>query len=111
MLSDGKFVSPVNPPEGYERELLTILVEECAEVQQRATKALRFGIEETQPGQPDDNAKRLAHEIGDLTEVIALAIEAGLIAQADILDGRERKRRQLAKYMQTAPTALHKEQP
>ncbi len=44
-----KFTTPAPLPTAYQREILTILIEECAEVQQRATKMLRFGIEETQP--------------------------------------------------------------
>lgn len=49
-----------------QEHLLTILIEEAAEVQQRATKALRFGMTETQPGQQMNNAARLHMEICDL---------------------------------------------
>jgi hypothetical protein len=42
-----------------EQHLLTILAEECGEVVQRASKAIRFGLDESQPGQLDDNKKRL----------------------------------------------------
>lgn len=96
-----KFVSPSPPMEGYERELLTILVEECAEVQQRATKALRFGIGEIQPRQEHTNSERLAAEIGDVLEMVDRVLAAGLIRQADIDAGRQHKRQQLAVYMQT----------
>jgi hypothetical protein len=34
-----------------EQHLLTILAEECGEVVQRASKAIRFGLDESQPGQ------------------------------------------------------------
>ena len=53
-----------------EQHLLTILAEECAEVVQRATKAIRFGLTESQPGQPDDNRKRLENELGDLLGMV-----------------------------------------
>lgn len=46
-----------------QEHLLTILAEECAEVAQRATKALRFGMDEAQPGQPYTNEQRLEEEL------------------------------------------------
>jgi len=46
-----KFITPCELPTEYEREVLTILMEECAEVIQRASKALRFGLDEVQPEQ------------------------------------------------------------
>ncbi len=49
-----------------EQHLLTVLAEECAEVAQRASKAIRFGIAEVQPGQDLDNKQRLEAELGDL---------------------------------------------
>lgn len=54
--------------------LLTILSEECAEVAQRASKAIRFGLSEVQPGQPEDNdnKRRLERELGDLMGVAKL---------------------------------------
>jgi hypothetical protein len=96
-----KFVSPCLPPEGQTRELLTILGEECAEVIQRASKALRFGVEEAQPGQPYSNAERIGHELGDLVEVMDRLIDLGVIPADAIEHGRQNKRRQLAKFMQT----------
>ncbi len=95
-----RFKSPCAPPEGIEREAAEILIEECAEVQQRATKLLRFGVREVQPGQPHDNAYRLGMEVGDLLETIDLAMEAGIVTLAGIEAGRASKRRQLARFMQ-----------
>lgn len=46
--------------------LLVILSEECSEVAQRCSKALRFGLEEIQPGQDKTNAQRIMDEINDL---------------------------------------------
>lgn len=101
-----RFISPAPPPTPHERELTEILIEECAEVQQRATKLLRFGPVEIQPGQPFNNACRLALEIGDLLEIIDRARLAGLILPGDIEIGRQKKREQLAKYMQTTPATI-----
>lgn len=52
--------------------LLTILIEECNETAQRATKALRFGLTEVQPGQEKTNAERLVYEFNDIVAVMEL---------------------------------------
>ena len=52
--------------------LLTILAEECAEVAQRVSKALRFGVDEVQPGQGKTNGERVRDELGDLLAVYAM---------------------------------------
>lgn len=52
--------------------LLTCLAEECAEVAQRCTKALRFGINECQPGQELSNEERLNIELNDLFTICRL---------------------------------------
>lgn len=95
-----KFVSPGTPLTDYEKELLVILVEECAEVAQRATKALRFGLDETQKGQPFDNSYRLSQEIGDFSCVIHEMMRAKMISKSDIDNGFFHKQKQLAKWMQ-----------
>lgn len=100
-----KFVSPFPPPEGYERELLTVLAEEANEVGQRVCKALRFGLREIQPGQPHDNAFRIGLEIGDLLEVVNFLVEAKVIHPDAIAAGQNNKLSQLRKFMQTAPDA------
>ena len=100
-MTDGRFVSPCPPPTAREREIAEVLIEECAEVQQRATKLLRFGVRETQPGQALDNAHRLGREVGDLLEVVDMTVREGLIPADAIEQGRTVKRRQLARFMQT----------
>lgn len=50
--------------------LLTIIAEECAEVAQRASKALRFGLSEVEPGQSKTNATRMLEEFNELEAVI-----------------------------------------
>jgi hypothetical protein len=49
--------------------LLCILAEECSEVAQRASKALRFGLAEVQPGQTLTNAQRIMEEVNDFIAV------------------------------------------
>lgn len=57
--------------------LLSILAEECAEVAQRTTKAMRFGLTEIQPGQEQSNAERIMAEYHDLMAVVEMLQDAG----------------------------------
>lgn len=59
--------------------LLVILSEECAEVAQRCTKALRFGLHEVEPGQDRTNAQRIADEMGDLIGMWEKLKDEGII--------------------------------
>ncbi len=52
--------------------LLTIVAEECAEIAQSATKAMRFGLSEVKPGQDRTNAQRLSDEYADLCAVMIM---------------------------------------
>jgi hypothetical protein len=114
-MAPDKFTSSCPPPEGRARELLTVLEEECAEVievaalisgaaariQIRASKALRFGLDEIQPGQPLTNAQRIAREIGDFREVVDELIKIGILHRHEIEIGQANKKRQLAKFLQS----------
>ena len=55
-----------------EEYILTLIAEECNEVAQRATKALRFGLYETQEGHKFNNKERLIQEFWDLTTVMRM---------------------------------------
>jgi NTP pyrophosphatase (non-canonical NTP hydrolase) len=94
-----KFISPAKPLTEYEKEALTILMEECAEVSQRAAKLIRFG-NDTQSGQELDNVKRLSSEIGQLHRVIDLVDRAGFIDDDIIYEHYHKKTAALEKYMQ-----------
>ena len=73
--------------------LLTCLGEECAEVLQRVSKALRFGLAEIQTGQSLTNAERLTYELCDLLSVAKLLIDSDLIPATDAeLIGSKRKK-------------------
>ena len=48
------------------------LMEECAEVSQRASKTIQFGWDEIQPGQDKTNRERLQGEVYDLLCLAAL---------------------------------------
>ena len=58
--------------------LLTQAASECNEVAHRITKALHFGLDEVQPGQPgnaENNAERIVGEYIDLLASIEMLIE------------------------------------
>lgn len=65
-----------------EEHLLTIAAEECAEIAQRCSKALRFGMEQVQAqaghavtGDPDEsltNRDRIRKEFSDLAAVLEM---------------------------------------
>lgn len=60
--------------------LLECLSEECDEVSQRISKALRFSLEEIQPGQPLNNAERIVEELHDLFSVVSILNEEAIIS-------------------------------
>lgn len=86
-------------PSPVEREVLEILIEECGEVIQRATKMIRFGIEEVQPGQLLSNRRRLSDEVGDLEYMIALAKRLELVDDHHCIRAAMAKPLKLREYM------------
>jgi hypothetical protein len=56
-----------------EDHLLVRAMEECAEVAQRISKALVFGLDEIQPGQSLTNRQRIYQEYFDLRAVLGMA--------------------------------------
>jgi NTP pyrophosphatase (non-canonical NTP hydrolase) len=94
--------SPRHPSESNEavnrtEHLLTCLAEECAEVGQRVSKALRFGLAEVQPGQPSNNAERITEELGDLISVVGILISEGVIDEPPT--DYEGKRAKIERFM------------
>lgn len=81
--------------------LISIVAEECAEVAQRCSKALRFGLTEVQPGQPLSNAERIAYEYADLVAaMILLSRECGGAVPNVSDDALELKRQKIEHYLQ-----------
>lgn len=86
--------------------LLSCLAEECAEVVQRASKALRFGLSEVQPGQEFTNQQRLWHELNDLAGVAELLIRdtgAGGLSR-DLVNAKKDKVEQFLSYSEQCGT-------
>lgn len=71
--------------------LLTILGEEGVEVAQRASKCLRFGDLEIQPGQDKSNAERLMGEFMDLLALVEMAQEEGILPVLEMSERRQLK--------------------
>jgi hypothetical protein len=58
--------------------LLLKLMEECAEVSQRASKLLQFGHSDVEPGHNVTNGRRFRNELNDLLTVIEMVEESRL---------------------------------
>lgn len=77
--------------EGKEAEALVILMEECAEVSQEASKCIRFGVTE-------ENAMRLEQEVADLLTMIDILKNMSVINLKDADLFAEKKIQKLRKY-------------
>lgn len=64
--------------------LLTVVAEECAEVAQRVSKALRFSLGEIQAGQSLTNAERIIQEYDDLRGAVLMCQDEGILPYSDL---------------------------
>lgn len=80
--------------------LLTCLAEECAEVAQRVSKALRFGLNEIEAGQPLRNRDRIDDELRDLISVALILHAEGVLGFVipDIGE-QQAKRQKIERFM------------
>lgn len=81
------------------QHLLTVLAEECCEVAQRVSKALRFGVSEIQPGQPFTNAERIAQEFQDVLAAIEMLEAGGVLERPSDTHAIERKKAKVEEFM------------
>lgn len=83
---------PPRLPSDAERERLLKLIEECAEVQQAATKVLRHGYESwCPPASPgaavgETNRQALERELGDLRHATSLLFSGGDVDEGRVVD-------------------------
>lgn len=83
--------------------LLVCLIEECAEIQQAASKALRFGLDDGYPGSDTTNSQDMGREITDLIAVIDLCREHGMALQPlEFMTMYDEKIQKVNAYMQYA---------
>ena len=101
--------------------LLVCLAEECSEIQKRACKALRFGLDERDPTIPDapTERERLIQEIVDLLAIVEMLEDRNVIRIGDTRSAlrrseiREKKNKVLRffNYAREAGVLLPKEFP
>lgn len=80
--------------------LLTIVAEECNETAQRASKAIRFGLDEVQEGQDLTNAERLCYEFNDILAVIDMLRNEGLLNKTIDPEAINLKKAKVEKWLQ-----------
>lgn len=97
-----RYKSPHPPPNAHQSELLIVLIEECAEVQQRATKMLRFGTQEVQPGHHLSADLRLSNEVGDLLAIVDLLKSENLLSHKTIEQAKKLKTEKLELHLQNS---------
>jgi dihydroorotase len=85
--------------------LLTCLIEECAEIQKSAAKALRFGLDDHAPNSDSTNADDISTEIYDLIAVIEMLKEENIIPNINTEESKSLiniKKEKVKKYMNYA---------
>lgn len=87
----------------HKEHLLTCLAEECAELSQAATKALRFGVDDMGPGEVRTNGENIQHEFNDVLAIIEMLAEQDVVPLGDsrpvIL---QKKKDKVTRYMEYA---------
>lgn len=87
--------------------LLTVIIEECSEIQYAACKALRFGLDDKFRG---DEAltpqQEIQFELDDLEGVAQLMAEAGIIGNKSRarVEAKKKKVREMLEYSKTQGT-------
>jgi hypothetical protein len=79
--------------------LLSILAEECAEVAQQCSKALRFGLGNVEPGQELTNGQRIACELNDLFAAVDMLIDAQALSYLPDLAAIDAKKAKVEKFL------------
>tara|TARA_R110002126_G_scaffold1757_1_gene10543 strand:+ start:4387 stop:4716 length:330 start_codon:yes stop_codon:yes gene_type:complete len=59
-----------------QEHLITILGEECSELHQELCKALRFGLNDREPGNLLDNSQKIFSEFNDLMAMVEMVNES-----------------------------------
>lgn len=78
--------------------LLTCLIEECAEVQKEATKALRFGLNDNWK-ERGPQALRIAYEFCDLISVYNALVKEGILEDVTTAEMIQMKQQRLNEFM------------
>lgn len=80
--------------------LLKILSEECSETAIRVSKAMRFSLQEVQPGQHLNNAERIIYEFNDIVAMMDMLKEEGIIGDYIDLKSQAAKKEKVMKFLE-----------
>lgn len=79
-----------------EKEVLAILMEECAEVTQAVSKIFRFGLDSSWQG--ETNRQHLEEELGDLLCLVEILETLGVVQSENLLEAKNKKYEKLKKW-------------
>jgi NTP pyrophosphatase (non-canonical NTP hydrolase) len=79
--------------------LLITLAEECLEVAHRCSKALRFGLDDVEPGEEETNREKIAQELDDVAGAADELRDRGVLRDRSV-GAITRKREKIKKMME-----------
>lgn len=79
--------------------LLTLLSEECIETAHRVSKAIRFTLDEVQPGQDLNNSQRILYEFNDIVAVMEVLKDEGIFSNLLDREMIDKKKEKIFKYL------------
>lgn len=88
--------------------LMVVAMEECAEIQQAISKALRFGLNNYHPDTPGTtNGDQIVTEFAQLYGVITMLVEAGVLphfSATSLREVAETKKEKVRRYEELSKT-------
>lgn len=87
------------PINDFDRELFTVLMEECGEAIVAVSKILRFGLYNRHPDGDPENREKLVEELGDIKAIMQILSERDIFAAEEIDRRVAVKLRKLDQYM------------
>lgn len=92
---------PSNNLNNAERELLTVLMEECSEALAIIGKILRHGLDNTNPDKPEDGTNRdmLVRELGDVKLLVSMLSLLKVIDEGTVEVSARKKISKISKYL------------
>lgn len=83
-----------------QEERLHLLIEECAETIQAATKILRHGLYSYHPESPSEsNIESLCKEIGHIDAAMALLMKCGIVDFSAVMESRDAKLKTIERWL------------